>query len=171
MGVYSTVRPDSAILRDLKGLKSVVILCCSSCANTSIAYDKELPVSRILTDSATGRTKTIPVAIVEEANRLKVVLENNGIKASCEIFAAPCVLSDDIAREQSEILKRCDEAEAVVTLFCPSGMLGIKRVLREKIKLVPGMKTLGLWQRYTFIDHEKGLIYIDKSKFAIIRNR
>jgi hypothetical protein len=170
MGVYSTMRTDAAIMRDIAGLKSVVILGCSSCANTSIAYDKELPVNRIVIDNSTGRTKTTPVAIVEEENRLKALLESEGIKTGCEVFSAPCVLSDDIARDQAELLNRCDKAEAIITLFCPSGILGLKKLLHENIKIVPGMKTRGLWQRYTITDRETGLMYIDKSRFTIIRN-
>ena len=170
MGVYSSMRSDADILREINGLKSVVIVSCSSCANTSIAYDKDLPVNRITTDKETGRTKTVPVAVVEEANRLKTLFEKNGIETKCEIFSAPCVISDDIARDQSAVLKHCNEADAVVTLFCPSGIMGLKRLLRKDIKIVPGMKTMGLWQRYTYTDPATGLMYIDKAKFAIVRN-
>ena len=170
MGVYSSMRSDADILREITGLKSVVIVSCSSCANTSVAYDKDLPVNRIITNKETGRVQTVPVAIVEEAKRLKTLFENNGITTTCEIFSAPCVISDDVVVDQAELLKHCNEADAVVTLFCPSGIMGLMKLIRKETKIVPGMKTQGLWQRYTYTDAATGLMYIDRARFAIIRN-
>ena len=169
MGVYSLMRPDVDILRDVAGFKSAVILGCTSCANVSIAYVKELPLSRILLDEKTKQTKKLPVAIVEEANRLKALFEKNGIDTKVELCYAPCNYYEEKELDESEIFRRCNESDSVVLLSCSAGFLGVRNRLRRNVKLFTGMKTFGLHQIHSITDHEKGLVYIDKDRTVMFR--
>ena len=96
MGAYSVLLSDSKILDRVSGLNSVVISGCPRCADFRIAYDKGVPANRIPTDEKTGETTSEPVAIAEEANRLKILVESNGINASVEMWpGGPCFLHAD----------------------------------------------------------------------------
>ena len=169
MGVYVVIRPDEDILKKVSKFKSIVILGCTACANISIAYDRDLPVSRVLADKETGRARRLPVAIVEEANRLKAFLKSKGTEAKIETLASICRFSDETALDDLSLAKSCSDAEAVLVLACPAGVLGAKRRLGETAKVLPGMKIMGLCENYTFTDSEKGLVYLDKNKSALIR--
>ena len=93
MGVYSVLLPDSKILGRVAGFKSVVILGCTACANSSIAFDRDVPLARLVVDETTGQTTREPVAVMEEAKRLKALLEKKGINTRVEMLPGPCVLS------------------------------------------------------------------------------
>ncbi|MFC2011162.1 hypothetical protein ACFLUR_02595 [Chloroflexota bacterium] len=169
MGVYVVMRPDEDIGRKAARFKSVVILGCAVCANISIAYDKNMPVSRVLVDKETGRTRRLPVAIVEEANRFKAFLNSKGIDARVDALPSLCRFSYESGPDDLSLAKLCTNAEAVVILACQAGIVGVKMRLGGTAKILPGMKTVGLCQSYTFTDHEKGLVYIDKSRSTLIR--
>ena len=170
MGVYSVVWPDSTILGRVAGLKSVVVLGCSGCAGLSIAYDKGIPVSRILVDEDTGETVREPVAIMEEMNRLKALLKSKGIDARLEMWpGGPCFLRADSDSAYLELADRCKNADAVVALCCVGGMPGVKRYLGKTANIVSGMRTAGHFHLYTFVDEAKEFVCIDKSKSRIMR--
>jgi hypothetical protein len=169
MSVYSVMLSDEKILRALTSFKSIAILGCTACANASIAYDKDLPVGKLLTDKETGRTRQIPVAIAEEANRLKAILENKGIDVKLELRPILCTLSDATEPDDISLINRCGNAEAVVALCCAGGALGIKKRFGNTVKIIPAMKTVGVYQSYTVRDSAKGLVYIDKKKSTVIR--
>jgi len=169
MVVYSVQLPDSKILSRVAGLKSVVILGCSACANMNIAHDKNLPVSRVVVDKDTEDTLLLPVAIMEEANRLKDLLESNGVLVRIEMWGALCVLpTDNIQQAELDLISRCAEAEAVIVLACPVGAIGVKRRLGRGVKVISSMKTVGLSLDYTVFDETREFIYIDKKKSRII---
>jgi len=169
MGVYVVMWPDEDIRRKASRFKSLVILGCAVCANISLAYDKNLPVSRVLVDKETGHTKKLPVAVVEEVNRLKSFLKSKGIDARVEALSSLCRFSDESGPDDLNLAKLCTDAEAVVILACQAGIVGVKRRLGGTVKILPGMRTVGLCQSYTFTDHEKGLVHIDKSRSTLIR--
>jgi len=79
MVVHVVLVPDSKILQEVAGFKSVVILGCTYCANSSIAYEKNVPAYTMSVDKTTGRTTLLPIAMMEETNRLKNLLESKGI--------------------------------------------------------------------------------------------
>jgi len=169
MGVYSVLLPDSKILRRVAGFKSVAILGCPVCANSSIAYDKDIPLSRVLLNKNTGETVRAPVAIMEEANRLKTLLESKGTNVRVEVPFMPCVVSVEREQADRELAERCSQVEAVVTLCCAGGTLGIKRRLGKTVKVIPGMRTAGLSLIYAVFDEATGFIYMDKNRSKMIR--
>lgn len=170
MVVYSVLLPDSKILDRVAGFKSVVILGCTLCANANIAHAKNLPMSRVVVDKDTGNTLQLPVAIVEEANRLKDLLESNGVLVRIEMWVALCILpTDNMQQAELDLISRCAEAQAVIALACPVGAIGVKRRLGRGVKVISSMKTVGLSLDYTIFDETREFIYIDKKKSRTIR--
>ena len=168
MGAYSVVVSDSKIIRRIAGFKSIIIMGCQNCASLSIAHDKGVPASRILTDEKTGQTTREPLAIMDEANRLKTLIESKGINARVDLWpGGPCLLAADKDSDYLELTNRCTDADAVITLCCVGGIPGVKRYLGKTAKIISGMKTLGHFHLSTFIDD--GYLCIDKSKSKMIR--
>ena len=169
MGVYSVILPDEKLLQAVAGFKRIVILGCTICANNSLAYDRDTPLNKILVDKETGRTRLSPVAIVEEADRLKAVLESQVKDISVQVGLGLCNISSDSKPDEPEWVEHCRDAEAVVALCCAGGIGGVKMRLGKTVKIIPGMKTVGVNFTYTVQDRAKGLIYIDKSKSEVMR--
>lgn len=169
MGVYSVLLPDSKILERVAGFESVVIVGCTVCANSSIAFDKNLTLARVVVDKVTGETTRQSVAVVEEAERLKRLLEEKGIEASVGIMPGPCALSAEREAADAELVNRWADAEAVLTLCCAGGTLGIEKLLAKRAKTISGMRTVGSSFSYTVLDEKKGLVYMDREKSKMIR--
>jgi hypothetical protein len=178
MVVHTVLVPDSKIIEEVAGFKSIAVVGCSYCANASIAYERNVPSHMMLVDKATGRTTLLPVAMMEETNRLKNLLESRGLTVKVEIWPTLCALTDE--RElptamggrqwaDPELANRCADAEAVIALCCVGGMLGIKKRLGKAVKIIRGMKTAGLSQFYFTFDETKEFIRIDRDKSTIIR--
>ena len=171
MAVYSIIVPDSKILKGVSGLKSVVIVGCSTCGSDSIAYDKDYPLGRIVVNKDSGKTIYSPIPIVEEANRIKNLIETKEISVRVEMWPALCNLSYEKEKELSEFFNRCNKAEGVITLCCAGGALVLKRSLLKTIKIVPAMKTVGIFQIYKVLDEKTGFVYMDKQRSTTIRFR
>jgi len=173
MGVYSVVLADSEIRDSISGCKSVAILGCPACANSSIAFDRERPVSKRTVDEATGKTINEPIAIKEECQRLQAMLEEEGIAATIELLPGPCVLSDERQLADSELIDRCSKADAVLALCCAGGVAGMHKRLGKKAKTIAGMETMGSSLSYTVVDKDTGLVYMDRkrSKMIPVANR
>jgi hypothetical protein len=169
MGVYSVMIPDEKLLQAVAGFKRIVILGCTICANNSLAYDKDVPLNKILVDKETGRTRPSPVAIVEEVDRLKAVLGNRVEDISVQVGPGLCTMSSDSKPDEPEWVKHCRDAEAVVALCCAGGIGGVRTRLGKTVKIIPGMKTAGVNFTYTVHDHARGLVYIDKSRSQVMR--
>ena len=106
---------------------------------------------------------------MEEAKRLKALLERKGIDTTVEVLPGPCVLSADRESADSELVDRCADAEAVVTLCCTGGALGMDKRLAKRARTIPGMKTVGSSLSYTVVDEAKGLVYMDRERSKMIR--
>ena len=169
MGVYSVLLSDSKILGRVGDSRPVVILGCTVCANSSIAFDRDVPLAKLVVDESTEQAIREPVAVVEEAERLKALLEENGTDARVEMLPGPCVLSAERELADSELVDRCADAEAVVTLCCSGGALGVERRFGKTTRIIPGMKTVGSSLSYTVVDEATGLVYMDQEKSKMIR--
>ena len=168
MGVYSVMLPDSKIMKGVASCKSVVIVGCGACASDSLAYDNDYPLCKLEVDSETGQAREIPVPVAEEMKRIKQLLESQGISVSTEVYFGLCLLSYDKEGEMAELLKRCSGADAVITLSCPGGTLGLKRGLKGDAKIVPAMKTVGVFQIRRVLDESKQFVVMDKSQSKTI---
>jgi hypothetical protein len=165
MGVDTVLLPDSTLLKAVNGLKSVVILGCFGCANESLAFDTDQPSAKIEVNRDTGERKELPLLILEESNRLKRLFESNGISTVVEIPLFPlCYLTDETEKALLELSSLFLEAEAIVALYCPAGIMALKKCLPKPVKIVPAMKTLGILQMRKVHDESKGLVYLDKKK-------
>lgn len=90
MGRYSLTLPDSKILELLKDSKKTLITGCAECANSSLAYTNDLPIYDIVKDAESGKRLRKPRAIINEADRIKKLLETNNIKSEIDIKNAWC---------------------------------------------------------------------------------
>jgi hypothetical protein len=170
MGVYSVMLPDENLIRAVDGLNRIVILGCGGCANDSLAYDKNITL-KVIFDKHLGQNGPAPDAIIEEANRLMDLFGNKVKDIRIAVGMGLCTRSTDA--KPDEWVSTCSEAEAVVALCCVGGMVGIKEYLGKAIKVIPGMKTIGVHYSYKVIDPDTGLLNIDrdKSAFMAIFNR
>ena len=171
------MRPDSSILGDTQGFKSLVIVGCPACANYSLAYEKDEPVQKLLIDEKTGNSSKLHFALMNEINRLKGLFEGVGVSVGVEIW--PPVCTSTMNRElqmggpqwtDPELVSRCSEVEVVVALCCAGGVLGLKHRFGKDVKVISGMKTEGISHLHFSLDKETNLAYIDKEKSTIIRN-
>ena len=178
MVVHTVLVPDSKIIEEVAGFKSVAIVGCAACANFSIAYEKNVPAYMMSVDKTTGRTTFLPIAMMEETNRLKNLLESKGINVRVEVWPSLCTLTHDkelptamSGRQWAdpELANRCADVEAVIALCCVGGMLGVKKRLGNAVKIIRGMKTVGLSQFYFTLDEAKEFVHIDKDRSTIIR--
>ena len=178
MVIFSRLIPASKIIKAAEGFTSVVIVGCTGCANTNIAYEKDQPVYQFITDKTTGSTRRLPYSVMEHAGHLKKLLEEKGLKATIEIMSTVCFVTDD--PELSRLMgtpswadldfnKRCADAEAIITLCCRDAVLGVKRRLGEGIKIIPGMRNIGSGQVLFKMDESKEFALIDKNKSTIIQ--
>jgi len=175
MVAYVELLPDSKILSSVTGFESVLILGCRGCANACIAYQKNLPCDKLLTDKKTNIRKRSAYAIVKESNRIKNLLESIKIEANVKVWKCPAwdlfIPSSGVRSlfPYEELIKTCSNADAVVTLCCSSGTLGVKKALGKSFKVIPGMKTLG-WVYFHFIVDESGqFVLIDKDESVITK--
>jgi hypothetical protein len=177
MGVHSTVRPDSSLLKEAEGYQNIVIVGCTNCANASIAYEKNQPVHQVSVDKATGRTRMIPYSIKKEAARIQELLGDKGKGAGIELSSALCWHTADRYLSQimgnpswadQEFRRRCSGADAILALCCSTGIIGIKQRLEEEVKIIPGMIFVGMSQMSLRLDEEKEHVWIDPDKSRII---
>jgi hypothetical protein len=168
MGVYSMIDPDDKILQRIKGFKSVVIFGCEGCANDSIAYDKGYPLAEIITDEKTGKEKYLPVAMIKETNRLKELFESKSISTKIELLFAICDISPEKMNQIDDLIKNCSNVEAVISLTCPGGIISLKKILPKSIKLIPAMKTLGIFHTYRILDESGHFIKMDMEKSSYV---
>lgn len=168
MVVFSVTLPDDKLIQAVEGLKKIVILGCSVCANNSIAYSKGFPLSKMSEDKTARHIMPSPVAILEEAKRLKAVLSGTVGDITVDISPGFCIISDGSAPGPLGRVKTYD-ADAVIALCCAGGVAGLKMRFGESMKIIPAMKTEGIIVACTVNDQENGIINIDKEKSQVIR--
>ncbi len=169
MGRYSVVEPDQKIVEQLSGSRNAIIVGCTNCANISIGYDTNTPIFQIKTDEA-GKKTAKPVAIDIEAKRLKRLLENQGTKVDIELHSTLCAAIDS---EDPEILAitglppsfKDREVDALLALTCSSeGLMGVKRLVRDGVKVVPGMRIVGGHEPVLSYDEASGNVFADENR-------
>ena len=179
MTIYSSMIPDSNILTSLKGMKSTLIVGCASCANTSIAYDKNLPVYKIQADEKTGNKTMMPHAVLTEAERIKLLLETNKIYADIDCNDAWCMTTnDDELRAlmgnpgwtDPGFRDRATHYDSILVLGCHDAVRGIKERVEGRVNVIPGMSTVGTQFVSLHLDEGKEFVLLDKGKSTPIRN-
>jgi hypothetical protein len=164
MGSFSQMAEDSYLLDELADSKSVCIICCSRCANQSIAYSKNVS---IIGKSSFGGLSYKPYLIGQEVGRLKELFASKGIGTAMKLLkktdSPPCCLHQ---KERKAIAKACEKADAAVALCCNAGRRGIKTALPASFKVIPGMSTVGSIN--AFLTFKKGNEMMDKSKTEVV---
>lgn len=177
MVTHAVMRSDTSILGETKGLNSVVIVGCPYCANFSIAYEKDEPVQKLVIDEKTGGSSKLPLAMMNETNRLKGILEGKGMSVGVEMWPPLCIKTSDSEIQMGgpqwtdpELVSRCSGAEAIVALCCAGGVIGLKERFGKDLKVIPGMKTEGISLLHFSLDKATKLVHIDRGKSTVIRN-
>lgn len=177
MPTHVVMRPDSSILGETQGIQSLVIVGCPYCANFSMAYEKDEPVQKLIVDEKTGGSTKLPLAIMNESNRLKGIFEGRGVGVKVEMWPPLCTKTPDSEIQMGgpqwtdpELVNRCSGAEAIVALCCAGGVIGLKERFGKSFKVVPGMKTEGISLMHFSLDKATNLVHIDRVKSKVIRN-
>ena len=174
--IFSKLLSDSSILQSLKDQQSALIIGCPWCAGFSIAYQKNLPYLRKSTNKDTGETEYLPAAILDEANRIKALLEEQGISTRVQLYPGPCLYSTDIELPESvnggdmaspEMLHSLNEADAVLSLCCTNGTMGLRKRVSSNVRVVPGMVTAGIGQFGFKFDETKKHVYVDQDETTV----
>lgn len=124
MGVFVRLIPDSKVIKATEGFTSIAIAGCSCCANISMAYEKDQPISRITIDETTGKPKRLPYALLEQIGHLKKLLEEKGVNVTTETFRGMCMDTDDSEYAKlfgdpswtDRLKERCANVEAFIPL-------------------------------------------------------
>ena len=174
--IYSNLLPDSTLLKSVEEYDSLTIVLCPMCGNLSVGYHKDLPIYQKVLDESTGETKYERVAIFDEANRIKKLLQDTGKQVKMEIYGGPCMTALDAelpgnvngGDSDAKLVEGCTGSDAVLALCCSVGAIGLRHRLGEEYRIVPGMKTLGISHFSFKFDETRTLVYADKENSTII---
>ena len=177
MGVFVRLIPDSKIIKAAEDFKSVVIAGCSGCANISMAYEKDQPISRITIDETTGNPKRSPYALQEQIGHLEKLLGEKGVNVTTEIFRGMCMDTDDSEYAKlfgepswtARLKEHIDTTEAFIPLCCSGGVFCLRQQLGKDITIIPGMRDAGTWQVLSVLDEKKEFVLIDRDKSTVIQ--
>jgi hypothetical protein len=166
MVVYSELISKEAILQGVGNNKKVTIIACPHCANVSVAYAKNIPYAKSRVGGILGMITSKPIAIIQEANGIKDLLQNKGVNVEIKILGKllpPCGMKE---KDHRKIVELCKDSDCIIALSCISGCLGMKNALPKTCKIFPAMNTVGWMETYSKV--EKGNHIIDKAKSRII---
>ncbi len=172
--IYAELLPDSTIMKNVESYDSMTLVVCPVCANTSVGYQKNLPVLKKSVDETTGETTYLRTAIAGEAQRIKELLDEKDVKI--EMYGAPCAMAMDkeLPRNlnggdaDTKLVEQCADTDAVLALCCSVGVLGLKRRLGGSTRIVPCMKTRGFSQFSFKFDEAKELVYVDRESSTVL---
>ncbi len=178
MPVYSVPIPEPSVLKALEGANKVRILGCGICDNWSLAYHKNQPISELVTQG--DKTVSLPYALNMEANHYKKLLEEKDVESDIELIPMLCQYSTDSGLlemtgdapwTRSDFVDRCLSSDAVLCLGCGAAFMGIKKRLGDKVKVVPGLRSVGVLQVQTYLDESGKFVLIDKEGSTVIENK
>lgn len=159
MPTYSIPLPEASILKALEGVNNVRIMGCGFCDNWSLAYQQNQPIREIKKEG--DKTITTPYALTKYTDHLKKLLKEKNIESDVEIIQMLCTYTEDQATSkfynnapwtQSGFVDRCKNSDAVLCLGCSAAYIGLRRRLGDSVKIVPGMRTVGVLQIQTYFD-------------------
>lgn len=131
MPIYSEPISDEKILKDLNGMKNVLIIGCGSCANVSynIFNGGKEPFTNILKK---------PFSILKEITRLKELLTEKGFSVDSIVNSGLCVKSKKVKKS----INAAEKFDALILLSCTAGVHTFKDLNKHK-KIIPGMHVKG----------------------------
>jgi len=139
--VYCEERPEDEVVRDLNGARSIIMVGCAGCANTSVYLQNAPDGSAMMTLTATGFH---PVAMKDAMDRLVRLLSDKGLRVASYLGKYPtgllCVPDN---RGRAKLMKKCRGCDTVITLCCDGGTRSMENLLKGK-KIIPAMKAGGL---------------------------
>ncbi len=174
--IYAELLPDSTIMKIVESYDSMTLVVCTACANTSVGYQKNLPVFKRSVDEATGEITFVRSAITGEAYRIKELLAEKDKDVKVKMYGAPCAMAMDKELPRNlnggeadiKLVEQCADTDAVLALCCSVGVLGLKRRLGGSTRIVPCMKTSGFSQFSFKFDEAKELVYVDRESSTVL---
>jgi hypothetical protein len=174
--IFSKLLNETTLLERVQGHRSLIFMGCRSCANYSAAYEKNLPLYEKTIDPATEEVNYVPYAIVEEANQLGKFFERHGYETNFELIRPPCTSSNDIRVPEKlgggeyaspDFAERYAKYDAVISLCCASGTVGLRKRLGKTIQVIPGRDTIGMGHIVYKFDDAQKYIYVDQQASTI----
>ena len=174
--IYAELLSDSTIMKNVEIYDSMTLIVCPVCANTSVGYQKNLPVLKKSVDETTREITYTRTAITGEAHRIKELLDEKEKDVKVEMYGAPCAMAMDRELPRNlnggdadiKLVEQCAGTDAVLAFCCSVGMLGLKRRLGGSTRIVPCMKTSGFSQFSFKFDEAKELVYVDRESSTVI---
>ena len=178
MPVYSVPLPESSVLKALEGANKIRILGCGFCDNWSLAYQNDQPISELVKQG--DQTIQVPYSLNKKANHYKKLLEEKDIECGVEIIPMLCQysndsdlleMSGDAPWTRSDFIVRCWGSDAVLCLGCSAAFIGLKKRLGDEVKVVPGLRSVGVLQVQAYLDDSKKYVMIVKEGSTVIKNK
>ena len=175
--IFSKILNETTLLERVQRHRSLLFMGCRSCANYSAAYEKNLPLYAKTIDPTTNEVKYEPYAIVEEANQLGIFFKRHGYETHFELIRPPCTSSNDIRVPEKlgggehaspDFAERYAKYDAVISLCCASGTVGLRKQLGTTVQIISGRDTIGMGHIVYKFDDAQDYIYVDQQASTII---
>ncbi len=138
MGLYSVMREEAQILKEVKDAEKILIISCPGCACESLSYEEDLP-NRLLAQGKDMDASAVAVGIIR--TRWVNKLEGLGYAVDYLSVVFPCEMFDT---DREAILKALPGHDTVMILACGSAYTGIRDILSDYPgRIVPMMQTRG----------------------------
>jgi len=164
--VYCEERPENEVVQDLGGAKSIIMVGCAGCANTSVYLQNAPTGSPMMTLTPTGFH---PVAMKDAMDRLECLLSGKGVRVASYLGKYPTgLLCVPDKRGRSKIISRCQGYDTIITLCCDGGTRSMEKILKGR-NIVPAMKARGLITALMKSNLIFTKIFIDKNSVDIVK--
>lgn len=163
--VYCEPRPEAEVVQDLNSAKSIMLVGCAGCANTSLYLQNAPKGSAMMTLTPTGFH---PVAMKNAMDNLERLLSEKGWRVESWLGKYPTgLLCVPDKRGRSKIIKNCQGYDTIVTLCCDGGTRSIQNILNGK-KVIPAMQASGLITAIMKNNMLFTKLFIDKESVDIV---
>jgi hypothetical protein len=164
--IYCESYPDAEIVKDLEGTKSVILVGCPGCANSSL-YLRNAPAGSAMMTLSPAGFNAVPMQ--NEIDRLKRLLSGKGLKVGSLLGKYPTgVLCIPDKRCRDKIIKNCREYDTIITFSCDGGIKSVSKIMKGK-KIIRGMKAVGIMSAFMRTDRLFTKLSIDKDSVEIVK--
>jgi len=164
--VYCEPRPEAEVVHDLGGARSIIMVGCAGCANTSVYLQNAPEGSAMMTLTPTGFH---PVAMKNAMDRLERLLSGKGLQVESWLGKYPTgLLCVPDKRGRSKIIKNCQGYDTIITLCCDGGTRSMQNILKGK-KIIPAMQASGLITAVMKNNMFFTKLFIDKDSVDIVK--
>ena len=166
MPVYLKPIEKDSIIEMTKEFHSILIVACPGCPNESLAYLRDVPLTKKITISK-NHTEIECYAINQEVRRLSKIFQEQGLSVEIEVLNEKylCLLS---GKDCETLKERLPHTDAFFVLGCPAAAEGIKKISGVSSNILTGMRAVALFFYSYKYDTKSGDKYISEVQFAKI---